>query len=98
MPLAYKSRAYQSFLDFHAYVKTQFECPVKAFQSDHGRDFDNSLFKQFFINHGMVFRFSCLLTSSQNGEFGRMIRILNNISRTMPHHAYLPPHLLGLCL
>lgn len=41
VPLTYKSSAYEALLDFHAYVKTQFERPIKVFQSDHGRDFDN---------------------------------------------------------
>ena len=86
VPLAYKSCASQTLLDFHAYVKTQFERPIKSFQ----REFDNTPFKQFCITHGMVFRFSCPHTSSQNGKTERMIRTHNNISRTMLHHASLP--------
>lgn len=38
----------------------------------------------------MIFRFSCPDTSSQNGKAERMLRTLNNITRTMLHHASLP--------
>ena len=56
------------FFHFSAFVKTQFERDIKYFQCDMGREFDNSSFKSFCQNHGMVFRFSCPQTSPQNGK------------------------------
>lgn len=88
--LKFKSQVYLTLLHFYAYVKTQFERPIKSFQIDHGREFDNNNFKQFCLNNGMVLRFSCPHTSSQNGKAERMLRTLNNIKRTLLFHASLP--------
>ncbi|KAI3669791.1 hypothetical protein L6452_41198 [Arctium lappa] len=41
--------------------------------------------------HGLLFRFSCPQTSSQNGRDERMIRRLNDIIRALLIHAHLPP-------
>lgn len=66
--------------------------PIKAFQSDHGREFDNDPFKKQCLDIGMVFRFSCPHTSSQNGKAEHMIRTINNVKRTLLFHASLPPN------
>lgn len=91
IPLKFKSEVYQTFLHFRQYFQTQFELPIKAFQCDHGRKFNNSPFKLFCVQHGIIFRFSCPHTSSQNGKDERMIQTLNNISRTLLYHASIPP-------
>ena len=90
IPLSFKSQVYQKFIDFQKYVLTQFERPIKTFQSDHGREFDNDPFKLFCIQQGMVFRFSCPYTSSQNGKAERMIHTINNSMRTILLHSFVP--------
>ncbi|KAJ9548745.1 hypothetical protein OSB04_021288 [Centaurea solstitialis] len=47
--------------------------------------------KRFAQQHGLLFRFSCPQTSSQNGRCERMIRRLNDILRSLLIHAHLPP-------
>lgn len=91
IPLKYKSQVYDTFLAFHAYVNTQFERPIKSFQCDNGREFNNGSFHDFCTKHGMNFRFSCPNTSSQNGKAERMIRTINNRTRTLLLHASIPP-------
>ncbi|KAI3725993.1 hypothetical protein L1987_65790 [Smallanthus sonchifolius] len=56
-----------------------------------GGEFDNNAFKTFAAQHGLLFRFSCPQTSSQNGRAERMLRRLNDIIRSLLIHAHLPP-------
>ncbi|KAK8937455.1 hypothetical protein KSP39_PZI012258 [Platanthera zijinensis] len=94
-PLAHKSQVFITFLAFCTYIRThirtQFERDIKTFQCDNGREYDNTLFHTLGAQHGMQLRFSCPYTSSQNGEAERMIRTLNNMSRTLLIHASMPP-------
>lgn len=90
-PLKHKSDVYQKFTQFHSYVKTQFQKAIKSFQCDMGREFDNTQFRAFCTNNGMEFRFSCPHTSSQNGKAERMIRTLNDITRSLLTQAFMPP-------
>jgi len=57
-PLANKSQAHSTFLQFRNHIKTpflqfrnhiktQFEKDIKCFQCDNEKDYDNSLFHQF---------------------------------------------------
>ena len=57
-PLKKKSDAFTKFLQFRAYVKTQFNKEIKAFQCDHGGEFDNTQQHELFKAHGIQFRFS----------------------------------------
>lgn len=90
-PLRYKSEVYQKFIEFNIFVKTQFQKNIKSFQTDMGREFNNQLFHNFCLRHGMQFRFSCPHTSSQNGKAERIIRTLNNITRSLLTQASMPP-------
>lgn len=44
-PMRLKSEVFHHFSTFVSYVETQFSLPVKQFQSDGGKEFDNGLFK-----------------------------------------------------
>ncbi|MFS8010596.1 putative RNA-directed DNA polymerase [Helianthus anomalus] len=90
-PLKYKSETFPTFVKFHRLILTQFNRPIKTFQCDLGGEFDNNMFKQFAHQQGLLFRFSCPQTSSQNGKAERMIRRLNDIIRSLLIHAYLSP-------
>ncbi|KAD7477345.1 hypothetical protein E3N88_00481 [Mikania micrantha] len=72
-------------------ISTQFNRQIKTFQCDLGGEFDNHAFKMFAQQHGLLFRFSCPQTSSQNGRAERMIRRLNDIIRSLLIHSNLPP-------
>jgi hypothetical protein len=70
---------------------TQFQARLQAIQCDNGREFDNSLLHTFAKNHGIALRFSCPYTSQQNGKAERIIRTLNDITRTLLLQASMPP-------
>ncbi|GJW70419.1 ribonuclease H-like domain-containing protein [Tanacetum coccineum] len=82
-PLLHKSDLFDTFVTFRAYVNQQFNVDIKALQCDHGGEFDNTRFHTLFRQHGIQFRFSCPKTSQQNGKSERMLRTLNNITRTL---------------
>lgn len=92
-PIANKSHVFSIFSTFYAQVHTQFARRIKCFQCDNGKEYDNSSFHKSCDHNGMVFRFSCPHTSSQNGKAERKIRTINNIMRTLMVHSSLPPTL-----
>jgi hypothetical protein len=75
---------------FFSYVATQFSCTVKAIQCDNGLEFDNSSTRTFLLSKGVQLRMPCPYTSPQNGKVERIIRIINNVIRTLLIHASLP--------
>ena len=89
-PLRNKSDVFQCLIAFHAYVHTQFQLPVIAFQTDNGKEFDNLAFRRHLEHHGATFRLSCPYTSSQNGKAERIIRTLNDCVPSLLIHAGLP--------
>ncbi|KAD6454414.1 hypothetical protein E3N88_09120 [Mikania micrantha] len=90
-PLSNKSNVFQIFLNFHKMIKTQFERDIKTFQCDNGTEYNNTSFHSFCAQNGMLFRFSCPHTSSQNGKAERKIRSINNIIRTLLTQSSVPP-------
>nr|GEV83206.1 ribonuclease H-like domain-containing protein [Tanacetum cinerariifolium] len=78
-------------LHFRVFIKTQFNREIKAFQCDHGEEFDNSSLHELFATNGIQFRFSCPRPSQQNGKSERMIFSINNIVRSLLFQACLPP-------
>ncbi|GJV33119.1 ribonuclease H-like domain-containing protein [Tanacetum coccineum] len=85
------SRGLSKLLHFRAFIKTQFNREIKAFQCDHGGEFDNNSLHELFATNGIQFRFSCPRTSQQNGKSERMIRTINNVVRSLLFQARLPP-------
>ncbi|GJZ66253.1 ribonuclease H-like domain-containing protein [Tanacetum coccineum] len=90
-PLHRKSDEQSKLLHFRAFVKTQFNREIKAFQCDHGGEFDNNSLHELFATNGIQFRFSCPHTSQQNGKSECMIRSINNVVRSLLFQARLPP-------
>jgi hypothetical protein len=62
-PLHHKYDVAKHIMPFHAYARTQFASPVRAFQTDNGCEFDNSVLRQFYSEHGILLRLSCPYTS-----------------------------------
>jgi len=81
----------KSFLSFTAFIRNHFENNLNCFKCDNGKEFNNDSFKLFCLKIGMVFRFSCPHTSSQNHKAERKIRTINNLIRTLLAHASLHP-------
>ena len=89
-PLARKSDVLSHVTSFCAFVQTQFGLPIKSFQADNGTEFVNNSLTSLFSSLGIHLRLSCPYTSPQNGKAERMLRTLNNISRTLLIHAHMP--------
>jgi hypothetical protein len=52
-PLRNKSDTFSKFAQFRAFVKTQFKTEIKAFQCDHGGEFDNHTLQRLFDKNGI---------------------------------------------
>lgn len=91
-PISRKSQVFEMFQSLTNLIQTQFSLSVKSFQCDNGGEYNNELFQQYCANHGLVFRFSCPHTSSQNGKAERKIRTINNMMRTMLAHSSVPQY------
>ncbi|GJW05705.1 ribonuclease H-like domain-containing protein [Tanacetum coccineum] len=65
-PLHRKSDAQSKLLHFRAFVKTQFNREIKAFQCDHGGEFDNNSLHELFATNGIQFHLLIGHIHSQN--------------------------------
>jgi len=86
-----KSQVFEKFTSLSNQICTQFSQTIKCFQCDNGREYDNTQFHKYCADNGLIFRFSCPHTSSQNGKAGRKIRTSNNMIRTLLAHSSVPP-------
>jgi hypothetical protein len=58
-PLRNKSDVLATILCFHAYVKTQFRTPIRSFQTDNGKEFDNHALRSFLTMKGIILHLTC---------------------------------------
>jgi hypothetical protein len=91
-PLRIKSNTFSTLSHFLAYVFTQFGHTIKAIQCDNSREFDNASSHTFFITKGVLLWMFCSYTSPQNGKAERILRIINNMLRSLLSQASLPAH------
>ena len=89
-PIRNKSEVHARVVAFYAYVRSQFSSSIKAFQTDNGREFDNTANRALFTAHGTLLRLTCPYTSQQNGKAERILRTLNDGVRTLLIHASMP--------
>lgn len=90
-PLCHKSDVLPTLMLFHAFVGTQFQRPIQCFQTDNGKEFDNTASRAFFAKHGIALRLTCPYTSQQNGRAERVLRTLNDGLRALMFQTALPP-------
>lgn len=89
-PMKHKSTITHHFLQFQKLVENQFDCKIKAFQSDGGLEFDNSPLKRHFQDCGILFHKSCPGILEQNGVAEQKHRHLIEMSRTFLVVADMP--------
>jgi len=89
-PLRNKSDVLPTLIAFHAFVQTQFELKIMCFQTDNGKEFDNSASRAFFAANGIALCLTCPYTSQQNGRAERVLRTLNDGTRALLFQASLP--------
>jgi len=85
-----KSDVLPTIRAFIAYVHTQFRLPILAFQTDNGREYDNTALRLLLSSHGTQLRLSCPYTSQQNGKAERVLRSTNDYVRTLLIHSAAP--------
>jgi len=88
-PIRRKSQVFETFKSLTQLIHTQFLQKFKSLQCDNADEYNNELFQQYCIDHGLIFHFSCPQTSSQNGKAKCKIRTINNMTRTMLAHSYV---------
>ena len=74
-------------------IKQQFEVPIKAFRTDHAKDFCNHELKAFFEEEGIRHETCCPYMPQQNGLAERKLGDIMDKRRTLMIQAYLPKHL-----
>jgi transposase InsO family protein len=89
-PLCHKSDVMATLISFHAFVLTQFNCPISCIQIDNDKEFDNIAIRSFLAAHGMVLRLTCPYTSQHNGRAERTLHTLNDSVHTMLLHTNVP--------
>lgn len=55
-PLRAKSNVFTCLVAFHAYIRTQFQLPLLALQTDNGKEFDNLALHRHCESHGIALR------------------------------------------
>lgn len=85
-----KSDVLPILISFHAFVETQFSCPIASFQTDNGKEFDNHASRSFLASNSIVLRLTCPYTSQQNGHAERALHTLNDSMCAMLFHAAAP--------
>jgi histone deacetylase 1/2 len=88
-PMVHKSEVADHIINFFAYARTQFRLPIKNIQADNGTEFVNKTLTCFLTAQGTHLRLSCLYTSPQNGKAERVLRTLNNVTRTLLIHSHM---------
>ncbi|CAH9085932.1 unnamed protein product [Cuscuta europaea] len=85
-----KNQVFTHFINFQKLVENFFNVKIKVFQSDGGGEFDNSVFRQHFLNSGILFRKSCPNTPAQNGVAERKHKHLLELTRTLLIDSSIP--------
>jgi hypothetical protein len=89
--LRQKSEVFSLLSNFRNHITTQFSLSLQSIQMYNGREFDNLSLHDFSAVHRILLQFSCPYTSPQNGKAERIIRIVNDIVRTLLFQASMPP-------
>jgi len=81
--LASKDETFEKFVAFIKKVDKRVGHSFVCLRSDHGTEFENSRFIDFYNEHGVEHNFSAPRTPQQNGVVERKNRTLEDMTRTM---------------
>ena len=88
--LTHKSETFNVFEAFCKMVENEKKSAILKIRSDHGGEFENSLFENLCSLNGYFHNFSAPRTPQQNGVVERKNRTLQEMARTMIHDYSLP--------
>jgi histone deacetylase 1/2 len=83
-----KSEVFQYFHDFQNLVEHQFNCKIKAVQTDWGREYQS--LSPFFQRLGIAHHVSCPYAHQQNGSAERKHRHIVEVGLSILAHASMP--------
>lgn len=89
-PMKHKDEVSNNFMNFQNLVENLFDRKIKRVQSDGGREFDNKILTNHFLDHGIYFCKSCPGTPQQNRVAERKHRHIIEMARTYLIDANLP--------
>ena len=72
-----------TLITFAKAIQLKINCKIISIRSDHGTEFENSIFEGFCAENGISHNFSAPRTPQQNGVVERKNRTLVDIARTM---------------
>src|SRR4051812_41556642 len=83
--LKHKDESHSVFFEFCTQIQSEKECKIIKVRSDHGGEFENRFFEEFFKENGIAHDFSCPRTPQQNRVVERKNRTLQEMARTIIH-------------
>ncbi|KAK9050950.1 hypothetical protein SSX86_027575 [Deinandra increscens subsp. villosa] len=96
--IKHKNDARECLIEFHKWVKTQFEKNIKRFRCDNGGEFTSNRMLKFYADQGIVLETTCPHTPQQNGVVERKHRHLLEVARALRFEANLPTKFWGECI
>ena len=88
--LFHKSESFEEFRNFSTWIQRKLGCEIISIQSDHGGEFENERFENFYKEKGIDHNFSAPRTPQQNGVVERKNRTLIEAARAMLAEYSLP--------
>jgi len=85
-----KSDTFDVFKEYCTQLQREKGCGIVRIRSDHGTEFENAKFDEYFLDEGIKHEFSSPITPQQNGVVGRKNRALQESSKVMFHAKHLP--------
>jgi hypothetical protein len=95
IPLQEKSDAFDAAQHLFKKIQVEQNCQIMRIHSDHGREFENSKFEEFYLSYGIKQEFSSPITPQQNGVVERKNRVIQEMARVMIHSRNLAQHFWG---
>jgi transposase InsO family protein len=76
IPIQEKSYAFDATQHLFKKIQVEQNCQIMRIRCDHGREFENSKFEEFYLSYGIKQEFSSPITPQQNGVFERKNRVI----------------------
>jgi len=85
-----KSDTFDVFKELCTQLQRAKDCGIVRIRSDHGTEFENAKFDEYFSDEGIKHEFSSPIIPQQNGVVERMNMTLQESARVMLHAKHLP--------
>jgi hypothetical protein len=95
IPIRENSDAFDTAQHLFKKIQVEQNCQIMRIRSDHGREFENSMFEEFCLSYGIKQKFSSPITPQQNGVVERKNRVIQEMARVMIHSKNLAQHFWG---